>query len=188
VQLRKAGGPKKLQELTVSEFGLFGLLSAAAGFGVGSSVNYFILQGVFMAKLAVQSPGTVLKALMDEYQLNPTKLAEAIKLNQSTVRQISIGKTKISVPVALRFAKYFGNTAEYWLNLQIQYDLSEAVKDSELAEILKGIQKAKPVPAAKDEKKAAPAGKAGKQKAADKPEKAAAPKAPRKPRVKAQKE
>jgi addiction module HigA family antidote len=138
-----------------------------------------------MAKLAIPSPGTVLKSLMDEYQLNPTKLAEAIKLNQSTVRQISIGKTKISVPVALRFAKYFGNTAEYWLNLQVQYDLSEIAKDAELAEILKNIQKVKkPVSAAKNEKKATPAGKADKSKAAEKPEKAAAPKAPRKPRAK----
>ncbi|MDR2402910.1 MAG: HigA family addiction module antidote protein [Spirochaetaceae bacterium] len=138
-----------------------------------------------MAKLVIPSPGTVLKSLMDEYQLNPTKLAEAIKLNQSTVRQISIGKTKVSVPVALRFAKYFGNTAEYWLNLQVQYDLSEIAKDAELAEILKNIQKAKkPVSTAKDEKKAAPVGKAGKSKAAEKPEKAATPKAPRKPRSK----
>ncbi|MDR1949824.1 MAG: HigA family addiction module antidote protein [Spirochaetaceae bacterium] len=132
-----------------------------------------------MPKPAIQSPGTVLKTLMDEYQLNPTKLAQAIKLSQSAVRQVAIGKTKISVPVALRFAKYFGTTAEYWLDMQAQYDLAESAKDKELSEILQGIQKGKkPAPVAvKDEKKAAPAkkaGKAGKAAAADKPVKAPA--------------
>jgi addiction module HigA family antidote len=80
---------------------------------------------------------------MDEYQLIPAKLAEAIKLSQSAVRQVAIGKTRVSVPVALRFAKYFGLTPEYWLDLQNEYDLSEAARDSELTTILKGISKAK---------------------------------------------
>jgi addiction module HigA family antidote len=96
---------------------------------------------------------------MDEYQLIPAKLAEAIKLSPSAVRQVAIGKTRISVPVALRFAKYFGFAPEYWLDLQNKYDLSEAAKDSELTAVLKGISKAKkpapqkaskPVPVAKN--------------------------------------
>jgi addiction module HigA family antidote len=96
---------------------------------------------------AAQTPGAVLKTLMDEYQLNPTQLAKEIKLSQSAVRQIVIGQTKITAPSALRLAKYFGNTPDYWINLQTLNDLSEASKDKELTAILKTIPKAKkPVP------------------------------------------
>jgi addiction module HigA family antidote len=125
-----------------------------------------------MPKPANQTPGAVLQSLLDEYQLNPGKLGEAIKLSQSAVRQVVIGKTRISVPVALRLAKYFGNTAEYWIDLQNKYDLAEAAKDSELSAVLKGISKAKKPAPKKAEKPAAPAKKALAKKAP--PKKAAA--------------
>jgi addiction module HigA family antidote len=95
-----------------------------------------------MPKKSLNSPGAVLKSLIDEYQLNPNKLALAIKLNQTTIRQIVLGKAKISVPVALRLAKYFGKTAAFWLDLQTEYDLLQAVQDKELAKVLKDIKKA----------------------------------------------
>jgi addiction module HigA family antidote len=98
----------------------------------------------------IQSPGTVLKALLDKYQLNPTALARDIKLSQSAVRQITIEKAKISVSIALRLAKYFGTTAKYWLDIQSAYDLAEAEKDSKLSDVIKSIGKVKaPAPAAK---------------------------------------
>jgi addiction module HigA family antidote len=76
----------------------------------------------------IQTPGTVLKSLLDEYQLSPAKLAQAIGLSTSAVYQISTGKTGISAPVALRLAKYFGQTPAYWLDLQNAADLAEADK------------------------------------------------------------
>jgi addiction module HigA family antidote len=111
-----------------------------------------------MPKSAVQAPGAVLQSYLDEYQLNPGKLGEAVKLSQSAVRQVVIGKTRISVPVALRLAKYFGNTPEYWIELQNKFDLAEAAKDSDLTSVLKGISKAKK-PAPKKADKAAAASK-----------------------------
>jgi addiction module HigA family antidote len=116
-----------------------------------------------MPKPAIQTPGAVLQSYLDEYQLNPGKLGEAVKLSQSAVRQIVVGKTRISVPAALRFAKYFGSTAEYWIDLQNKYDLAEAAKDSELSAVLKGIAKAKkpaPKKAEKAPSKKSPAKKA----------------------------
>jgi addiction module HigA family antidote len=102
---------------------------------------------------SIQNPGTVLKALLDEYQLNPTKLAKEIKLSQSAVRQIAIGQTKITVPAALRLAKFFGTTPDYWINLQTLSDLSLAAKDSKLNAVLKSISKAKkPAPGSKAQK------------------------------------
>jgi addiction module HigA family antidote len=110
---------------------------------------------------------------MDEYQTNPNRLSKEIGLTQTAVRLITIDKAKISVPVALRLAKYFGTTPEYWISLQNKYDLLEASKDKALDKIVKGIKKAEVV------KKAAPAKKAeAKAKVSKKPAaKAAASKA-----------
>jgi addiction module HigA family antidote len=125
-----------------------------------------------MPKPTIQSPGSVLQSLLDEYQLNPGKLGALVKLSQSAIRQVVIGKTRISVPMALRLAKYFGTTPEYWIDLQNKYDLAEAAKDGELTAVLKGISKGKK-PAPKKAEKAA--GPARAKKAA--PGKAASPKA-----------
>ncbi|MDR0377598.1 MAG: HigA family addiction module antidote protein [Spirochaetaceae bacterium] len=108
-----------------------------------------------MAKQTLTSPSAVLKKLMDDYGLNPSKLGAAISLNQATLRLILLGKGKITYLIALRFSKFFGKTPEYWLNLQNKYDLVEAAKDKELTAVLKNIKKAEKVPAAKKEPKGA---------------------------------
>ncbi|MDR3336496.1 MAG: HigA family addiction module antidote protein [Treponema sp.] len=140
-----------------------------------------------MPKASAKDPGAVLKSLMDEYQLNPFKLAGEVKLSNSSVRQILLGKVRISASAALRFAKFFGNTPEFWLNLQTKTDLAEAATDKKLAEALKTIGKAKKPAPAKAAPKKAPTAKVktvkpGKPAASKKP----AAKAPRKPRAKKQ--
>jgi addiction module HigA family antidote len=92
---------------------------------------------------SVQHPGVLVKSLLGEYQLSPAKLAADISLSQSSIRLLINGKLRISTAIALRLSKYFGNTAEYWIDLQNQYDLVEIAKDSELSAILKAIPKAK---------------------------------------------
>jgi addiction module HigA family antidote len=133
-----------------------------------------------MKKQPVLVPGLVLKeSFLDAYQLSPAKLAEDVQLSQSAIRQILTNKTKISLNVALRLAKYFGNDVRYWIDLQNNYDLAEAEKDEKLSAALKSISKAqKPSPKAIAAKKAADAKKpagagAGRRKAAAKPAKAA---------------
>jgi len=90
-----------------------------------------------------QTPASVLQSLMDEYQLNPFSLAKAINLSNSAVRLLVIGKSKVTVPTALRLAKFFGQTPAFWLDLQREADISEASKDQELQNTLKTILKAK---------------------------------------------
>ena len=92
---------------------------------------------------SAKNPVSVLKDLMDEYQLTSNALAKAINLSASSVRQIVAGKSKITVPAALRLAKLFGQTTDYWLDLQREADLDEAKKDEELQSVLKGITRAK---------------------------------------------
>ena len=78
--------------------------------------------------------------------------------------------------MAVRLAKYFGNTYQYWLDLQTQYDLAELQKDTAFTDAVKKIAKAKKqAPAKKSEPKKAVAKKAGTKAAA-----------PRKPRAKKQ--
>ena len=110
-----------------------------------------------------QSPAIVLNSLIEKYQLNPFALSKAISLNYSTVHQILKGKAKITVPTALRLAKFFGQPSAFWLDLQREEDLIEAAKDRKLAAVLKGISKVKEPtarkPAARKPAKKMPAAK-----------------------------
>ncbi|MDR2747461.1 MAG: HigA family addiction module antidote protein [Treponema sp.] len=90
-----------------------------------------------------QSPSAVFKSYLADYNLTASRVAADIKLSQSSIRLLIGGKLKISVPIALRLAKYFGNKAEYWVNLQTTYELAESAKDPELVPILRAIPKAK---------------------------------------------
>jgi len=90
-----------------------------------------------------QTPATVLKSLMDEYQLNPFSLSKEVHLSHSIVRALVVGNVRISVPTALRLAKFFGQTPDYWLDLQREEDLNEASKDEVLRGVLASIPKAK---------------------------------------------
>jgi addiction module HigA family antidote len=130
-----------------------------------------------MPKVTSKDPGSVLKSFLEAYQLNPSKLAAAVKLSQSTIRQITLNKMKISIPVALRFAKFFGNSVGFWTDIQLQYDLANSAKDAKLSAALKGIQKVKKPapekkPAAKAKSKTASA-KAGAKKTGTRGKKAA---------------
>ena len=87
---------------------------------------------------------------MDEYQLNPFSLSKEVHLSNSAVRLLVIGKSKFTVHIALRLARLFGQTPAYWLDLQREADLNEALKDKELQDILKAIPKAKKPAAPKE--------------------------------------
>jgi len=110
-----------------------------------------------MAK-KLQSPGAFLALMLEKYKLNPFKLSKNIKLSQSAVRLITIGKTKITTPVAMRLAKYFNTNPEFWLAMQMKWDIAEASKDKKLVKIIKSISKVTKASAG-GKKKAAPAKK-----------------------------
>ena len=97
-----------------------------------------------------QTPASVLVSLMEEYQLNPFSLSKQIGLGNSSIRQIIIGKSGVSVSTALRLSKFFGQCASFWLDLQLQADMQAAANDKKLQAALKTISKAvKPKPEAK---------------------------------------
>jgi addiction module HigA family antidote len=102
-----------------------------------------------MAKIN-QHPGAVFKKFVDDYQLTAAKVADDIQLSQSSIRLLIGGKLKISVPIALRLAKYFGNKPEFWIDIQNKYELADSAKNAKLSAVLKSISKVKkPAPAKK---------------------------------------
>jgi addiction module HigA family antidote len=64
--------------------------------------------------------------------LSQNRLALNISVPARRINEIVLGKRSISADTALRLAKYFGTSAEFWLCLQAQYDLditAEALGD-----------------------------------------------------------
>jgi len=152
----------------------------------------------------IQTPGTVIKGLLDEHGLNCNRLAKAINMSNAMVRLLILDKSPVSIAAAFRLGKFFKNDPAYWLDLQLKHDLAKAASDKELAKEVSTIvdiskytfvrkphapkeakKTAKPAEskaAGKKKEKEAPANK---RKAAEKaPAPAAKPQAARKPRAK----
>lgn len=66
------------------------------------------------------------------------RLAKDINVPATRISQLLKGNRKITADTALRFAKYFGNTADFWLGIQDEYDLRRERKkiSGELEKIL----------------------------------------------------
>jgi addiction module HigA family antidote len=86
-----------------------------------------------------QTPGAALKALLAKHGLNCNRLAKAINMSNAMVRLLVLDKSPISIAAAFRLAKFFKNEPEYWLTLQMKYDLFKATKNSSLTKELNGI-------------------------------------------------
>lgn len=78
-------------------------------------------------------PGEVLsEEFLKPMNLSQNRLALNIGVPARRINEIVLGKRSISADTALRFARYFGTSAEFWLGLQAQYDLditAEALGD-----------------------------------------------------------
>ena len=75
-----------------------------------------------MFKRAVH-PGEILKDELEELGMAPTEFARQIDVPPNRVGQIIAGKRSVSAETALRFGHWFGVEAQFWLNLQTQFDL-----------------------------------------------------------------
>jgi addiction module HigA family antidote len=69
-------------------------------------------------------PGRVLELeFLEPLEITPYRLAKDIAVDPPRVYEIVRGARAISADTALRLARYFGTSAEFWLNLQSHYDL-----------------------------------------------------------------
>ena len=86
-------------------------------------------------------PGEILfEEFMQPYKLSQNALAKALKVPPRRINEIVHGKRGISVDTALRLSKFFGTTPEFWLNLQLKYDL-ETEKDKKIDIINSEVEK-----------------------------------------------
>jgi antitoxin HigA-1 len=89
-----------------------------------------------------KTPGAVLQTFIDKYQINPFFLSKSISMNYKVICDILKGKAKITVPTALRLGKYFGNSHNFWLDMQISSEISKLSADKKFQTVLKNIPKA----------------------------------------------
>ena len=71
-------------------------------------------------------PGEVLKGELAELSVTPTEFARQIDVPPSRISQIIAGKRSVTSDTALRFGHWFGVDPQFWLNLQMQFDLTAA--------------------------------------------------------------
>ncbi|MDO8955029.1 MAG: HigA family addiction module antitoxin [Gammaproteobacteria bacterium] len=69
-------------------------------------------------------PGTILlEEFLDEMKISQYRLAKDISVPARRINEIVHGKRAITTDTALRLGMYFGMSAEFWLGLQMSYDL-----------------------------------------------------------------
>ena len=84
-------------------------------------------------------PGEVLlEEFLKPMEISAYRLAKETFIPQTRISEIIKGRRRITADTALRFSKYFGTSAKFWLGLQDDYDLEEGVKQN--GEELNGIK------------------------------------------------
>ncbi|MEZ4564281.1 MAG: HigA family addiction module antitoxin [Thermomicrobiales bacterium] len=85
--------------------------------------------------MTVRKPATPGEILVEEFlqPLNLTQgaLAEALGVPRKHVNELCNDKRSITVPTALMLARVFGNSPEFWLNVQRRTDLWQAMNSPE---------------------------------------------------------
>ncbi len=79
-------------------------------------------------------PGEILGDELDELGMSAAEMARMIQVPANRISQIISGRRNISADTALRLGRYFGMSAEFWMNLQQAYelDLARATLGAEL--------------------------------------------------------
>ena len=78
-------------------------------------------------RLPLVHPGEILRAdFLGPLEMSVYALAKALKVTRSRINDIARGRRGVSADTALRLGRYFGTTAQFWINLQSHYDLEVA--------------------------------------------------------------
>lgn len=81
-------------------------------------------------KLPAAHPGQHLRSELDTLGLSARALAKLLDIPVNRVTQILNGQRGITADTALRLARYFGTSAEFWMNLQQIYELRLAEQEA----------------------------------------------------------
>src|SRR3974377_1916946 len=87
-------------------------------------------------EFAPVSPGEMIKKeFLAQYRLSQNQLAKALGISPNRIADIIANRRRITADTALRFSLYFGNSPEFWMNLQTHYDLKMARRHLTLEEM-----------------------------------------------------
>lgn len=95
-------------------------------------------------KLNPVHPGEVLREeFMVPFKLTMNGLAHQLRIPTTRVSEIWHERRGITTDTALRLARYFSTTPQFWLNLQVQSDLDKA-KDHQVAQVNRDVRPRRP--------------------------------------------
>ena len=81
-------------------------------------------------EFAPVTPGEMLREeFLTEYGLSQNQLAKAIGISPKRSAEIVNNRRRITADTAVRLSLYFGNSPEFWMNLQTHYDLKMAQRN-----------------------------------------------------------
>ncbi len=69
-------------------------------------------------------PGSFLKRELNVRELSANRLALDLSVPSGRITDILNGRRSITADTAVRLGRYFGNRAQFWLDLQSQYDIA----------------------------------------------------------------
>jgi len=82
-------------------------------------------------------PGEILREeFLRPMKLTPYSLARACGVPRTRIERLAREETPVTADTALRLARYFGTTAEFWMGMQAQFDL-EVARDQTAAALRK---------------------------------------------------
>jgi len=87
-------------------------------------------------KIPLVTPGEMLvEEFLKPLGLTQYRLAKDIGVPPRRINEIVHGVRSITTDTAFRLSQYFGNSAQFWLNLQADYELRRMERDGKLPEI-----------------------------------------------------
>ena len=81
-------------------------------------------------KLPNIHPGEILlEEFLEPLGISQNRIARDIEVPPRRINEIVHGKRSVTADTALRLARYFGTTEQFWMGLQADFDLEEARRD-----------------------------------------------------------
>jgi len=88
-------------------------------------------RGVLMPNRVTTHPGEVLsEEFLSPLGMSANALAIALRVPATRIGAIVKGERSVTADTALRLARFFGTSPEFWMNLQAMYDLTKARRES----------------------------------------------------------
>jgi antitoxin HigA-1 len=88
-------------------------------------------------------PGEFLAEFLEDFGVSQSELARRIHVPFQRINDVVHGRRAMTASTAVRLAKFFGNTAEFWMNAQLACDLYAVLREER-----KTLERIEPVEAA----------------------------------------